>query len=606
MKGYMRVIEIILCVLLILSAMTQFSSLYSKNTQWSKNYLSLLSRDIVYTASFLGDDWQNASFVQSSLEKILFSDFIEYEFGLRNSAKINVIAGCFCSSQELSQLRQQLSDFTMNNHGVTFNVLDIADAEDWDSLDVIIIYGYEPLEAQKQNILEFLANDKGIMLIGPITAEQIDSDSVLRDVFGLKWSTNTVSGSPSDASFTATHPLNESYEIMKYFYGFRAAGTSAILSSDDGLGEKSCTNSTSEGIFKTRGSDRQFWIIDAFSKTFSGTYCDYSLFVDENANGLIDDDEGPYGSNDEVIINGFPMKVRSINADAYNEKAEAEISDGWGYASAAGLCGGDGDDVCSEGDAAYTTTRNAQTTIPITVDRPDRYEVWFRSYRGTVPEEEEHTYFVSIDGGGETLVDPFYQAPEFEGMWGWNRTGMAGGYTVLLDAGAHTITLRTPTIPQMPQWENSGVDWVFLRNTTFDPKNSAELLFERPYGFADFAQVGPYPDNDRVGRVAIADNREYTEGGSETGPVAAMIIKKGVTVERSRGRAAWIASNADGKDFEGVLKSSAVWLAPKDFINVRNPSLGSSSAQAYTIMETGDMNNLYQIFVTLWYSRRAD
>ncbi|MFH0889783.1 MAG: hypothetical protein V1836_01400 [Candidatus Aenigmatarchaeota archaeon] len=606
MKGFIRIIEIILCVLLILFALMQFSSLYSKETPWPKNYLSLLSRDMAYTVNFLGNDWQNSTFVRSSMGRILFSDFIEYEFGLKNTVNRNVIAGCFCSSQELSQLRQQLTSFTLNNRNVNFNVLDMADVNDWNSLDVIVYGHYQAMDSQKANILNFLANDKGIMLIGSLSADQISSDSVLRDVFGLKWMINPVSGSSSDALFIPTHPSNESYEIMKYFYGFRASHSSMILNSETGLGQISCTNSTSEGILKTRGTDKKFWIMDASSKRVSGTYCDYVLYVDENGNGQIDVNEGPYGVNDNVVLNGFSMTIKSINVGAYNEKAEAESGTGWGLASASGFCTGDGDDVCSDGDAAYTTTQNTQINIPIAVNRPDRYEVWLRSYISDAPQSKERVYFVSIDGGSETLVDPFYQSdPNFAGSWGWNRTGMAGGFTILLDAGTHNIRLRTPTNAENNKWQSSGVDWIFLRNTTFSPKNSVELLFNNPYRLVDFSQTGPYPDNDKVDRIAVANGRKYMNGGTEIGPVAALITKKGIT-EKSSGRAIWLASNADGKDFENLVKSSVIWLTPKEFINERNPSLGSSASQAYAILENGDMSNLYQIFVTLWYSRRSD
>ncbi|MBI3412484.1 MAG: hypothetical protein HY051_00190 [Candidatus Aenigmarchaeota archaeon] len=606
MKGFVHIIEIILSFLMILFAMSQFSSLYTQETPWTRNYLSLISKDIIYTANFLGADWQNASFVSSALESILFSDFIEYEFGLKNAIKRNIIAGCFCSSGELAKLKQQLSAFDLNGAKVNFQVLDIAGVADWNSLDTIIYGNYQNMEANRQKILDFLKNDKGLMLLSPLTQAQIGSDSVLRDVFGLKWITNPITGSSTDDIFVPNYAQNDSYYIKKYFYGFTSNGTSSVLLSDTGLGQISCTNNTHEGSLKTRDTSKKFWIIDSSQKPAGGTHCDYVLFVDENSDNNIDSNEGPYIAGDDFILNGYSMKLKSINTEIYNEKVETETGAGWELASANSLCTGEGDDLCSEDEAVWTDDRDNTITITLNVNRPDNYEVWLRSWRGASPEEKEQEYTVSVDGGAEVLVDPFVQRdPSPTALWGWNRVENPEGFTVFLDLGTHTISLRTPKAIEEPKWKSSAVDWLFLRNTTFDAKNSVDFSFNRNYKFVDFSQAGPYPNDEKVDRIAVGSENEYTDGVNDIGPVAAVIVKDGVT-ERRAGRAAWFAANQGGEDFKNLVRAAVVWAAQKELITIKNPSLGGSSTQSYTILETGDMLNPHRIFVTLWYSRRFD
>ncbi|MBI1971998.1 MAG: hypothetical protein HYS53_01730 [Candidatus Aenigmarchaeota archaeon] len=603
-KGYIHTIEMILSVLIVLFALSQFSSLYTRDTPWARNYLSLLSRDVVYTANVLGDDWQNSSFVSSSIGNILFSDAIEYEFGLRNAIKRSVFVGCFCSAAELAELARHLADFDLNERKIDFAVSDIAAVQDWNSLDVIVYGHYQNMEADKQKLLDFLKNYKGVILLSGVTQAQINSDSVLRDVFGLKWVTDSVTGSSTNGILVPDHPENASYDIKKYFYGFRSSNNTAALLSDSALnGPISCTNSTHEGLVKTRGIAKKFWIIDSSEKPEGGAYCDYVVYVDENNNNEADADEGPLIAGDNFILNGFSMVLKGVHAQTYNEKAEAETGAGWALASANGLCTGEGDDLCSDGEAVWTDTRDSEVTITINVNRPDRYEVWLRSYRGTTPKEKERVYTVSVDNGAEVLVDPFVQRDaSFAGLWGWNRVENPEGFTVLLDVGTHTIDLRTPEFSEEPKWKSSAVDWIFLRNTTFNVKNNMDFSFNKTYKFVDFSETGPYPDNDRVERIAVGSENKYS---GLNGPVASVIVKDGIT-EREAGRAVWVSANQGGEDFKNLVRAAVIWSAPKEFINVKNPSLGGSSTRAYTVFESGDLANPYQIFVTLWYSRRFD
>ncbi len=602
MKGFVHVLEIILCALMVMIVLTQFSSLYLKQSSWPKNYLSMASRDMVYTASFLGDDWQNSSFIQASMDKILFSSNIEYESGLKNAVKRNMIVGCFCTADEMPLLKTQLDSFELNGRDMTFKVLDMAGVQDWNSLDVIVYAHYQNMDTDRVKIMPFLEKDRGMILAAPLTQAIIAGDATLREVFGIKWITNLRPPS-TNAVFIPTSPWNESYNAMKYFYGFRASDYTNPLNSEDALGGPvSCTNSTHEGRIKTRGAEKKFWIIDSSEKSPGRTYCDYAVYVDSNGNGEADPLEGPLAVGDVFSLNGYEMKLKDIQTQAYNELVEAEAGVGWSPATP-GLCTGEGDDLCSEGEGVQTAARNQVVNIGVKIARPDKYEIWVRSYRSSAPNEDERGYYVRVDGGTEIYVDPYVQRDEdFRGLWGWNKVGPEGSTVYLDKAGPHTITLRSPTGSEKPGWESSAVDWIFLRNTTFNAKNSIDENFFRDYKFVDFSLAGPYPDNDKIERIAVGSEAKYTGLNS---PVAAAITKNGATAGKM-GRAVWLASNAEGGDFKNLVRSAIIWSAKKEFTAVSNPSLGSSSTQSYTVLEQGDMNNPYQIFVTLWYSRRPD
>ncbi len=600
MKGYIHIIEIILCAFMIMFVLTQFSSLYLKQSSWPKNYLSMASRDTVYTANFLGDDWQNSSFIRTSINKIIFSNVIEYEFGLKNAVKRNVIVGCFCSVGEMALLKTQLSDFGLNNKRITFQVLDITTVQDWSSLDVVVYAHYQNMDTDRTKIMSFLEKDRGMIMAAALTQAVVTGDATLRDVFGIKWITNTRASS-ANAVFIPASPWNESYDVRKYFYSFRVPNYTKPLNSEDALdGPVSCTNSTHEGGIKTRGVERKFWIIDDSSESAGRTYCDYAVFVDDNGNGKADPPEGPFTAGDVFTLNGFGMKLKDVQTQVYNVNVEAEAGVGWSPATPS-LCTDDGDDICSGGEGVQTSVKNQAVNIGFDIARPDRYEVWLRSYRSSDPGPDERGYFVSVDGGAEIYVDPYVQRdPTFAGLWGWNKAGDEG-ITVYLDrAGPHTIALRSPTNAEEHDWKSSAVDWIFLRNTTFNVKNSIDEVFSSDYKFVDFSLAGPYPDNDKIERIAVGSEAKYNGLDS---PVAAVITHRGVT-SGMMGRAVWLSANNEGDDFKNLIRAAAIWSMKKEFSVVSNPSLGSSSAQPYTVFESGDMNNPYQILVTLWYSRR--
>ncbi len=583
MKGFIHVVEIVVTMMLIFVALSQFSNFYVKDMAWSTNYLYLIGKDLLYT---LGDmDFYNSTTVQERLS-ILKSRNIEYELKLSNAMKRNVVVGCDCTDQETNAIIGNLSSFSANNREITFSVFKMTDVDNWNDLDVIIYPQVKNLDSSKAALMDFLDAGKGVIEIGAASAHT--TEYVQKTVFNLKSRTDSILQGDINITFNKTSVNKPSYLIVKYFNHLPAVvKTKRDL---DVSGARSCTNSTYTGNMTFRFLNFTVFIIDEENSCSSSLAP--KVFVDKNMDYRLSAGEVGYKEGENFTVAGYNFTVKKILWSNNQNWTEAEGGSG-AWVEYPSLCIGTGDYVCSSGASYGTETKTTSTSFPVFFEKPDWYEIWVRSYRGDSNDKYKNDYYVYVDDNDATKqrVEPY----KGFGIWSWNKT-----LFYVPTAGYHTIKFMSPYDDHdHDHWVKSVVDAFFVRNTTFAVDNRIEITFNENYSFQNFLPPAEklYPNDNSIDKILLSQGQKYSNPGRD--PVPASIINYGFT-PNFNGKALWIESILPGNDFEAFLKSAVMWAAGGDVVVINNPPLSQGATISKFVSESKDVPVVYQVLLTLW------
>ncbi|MFH1105653.1 MAG: hypothetical protein V1731_00365 [Candidatus Aenigmatarchaeota archaeon] len=583
MRGFIHVVEIVVTMMLIFVALSQFSNFYVKDMAWSANYLYLIGKDLLYT---LGDmDFYNSTTVRERLS-ILKSRNIEYEMKLSNAMKSTVVVGCDCTDQEANAIRGNLSSFFANNREITFSVFKMTDVDNWNDLDVIVYPQVKNLDSSKAALMNFLDAGKGVIEIGAVGAHA--SEDVQKTVFNLKTRTESIPLGDINITFNKTSANKPSYLIVKYFNSLPAV---VKMKRDlDVGGARSCTNSTYTGNMTFRSLNFTVFIIDEENSCSSSLTPE--VFVDKDMNYRLSAGEVGYKEGENFTVIGYNFTVKKIWWSNNQNWTEAEQGVG-AWIAYPSLCTGAGDYVCSSSMSYGTDVKETSTSFPVFFEKPDWYEIWMRSYRGDSNDKYKNDYYVYVDDNDATKqsVEPY----KGFGVWSWNKT-----LFYVPTAGYHTIKLVSPYADQSHnQWVKSVVDAFFIRNTTFSASNRIEITFNENYSFQNFLPPAEklYPNDNSIDKILLSQGQKYDNPGRDSVP--ASIINYAFT-PNFRGRALWIESLLPGNDFEVFLKSAVVWAAGGDVVVINNPPLSQGVTVGKFVSESKDVPVVYQVLLTLW------
>ena len=221
MKGFMHVVEIILVLLLMFFVFIQFATIPTITTDWPKSKLTILARDIIFSAEKSRIDWFNETAVKKYFSENLPPNTI-YSVNIYGSPKSIIRTGCVCDDAQTKQLYDILSSgIFINNRNITFQISQITsiDSAFSQSLDAIVLMNYSDLGGYQEEMTNYLKADKGIIEIFDVNST-ITSNPIKNSTFGM--STSTVSVGSENIYFTETssNPENEIYKPLKYFIHF--------------------------------------------------------------------------------------------------------------------------------------------------------------------------------------------------------------------------------------------------------------------------------------------------------------------------------------------------------------------------------------------------
>lgn len=226
-KGFVQVIEIAIAALLIVLVLPVFFSSLSAKQDWARHDLIVSGSGIVRSLEAGGNMSQILNNTQEIIRGIeaLKPANVKYSIYAEGTPKPNIFLACVsCSDAQLFYAQGVFTPAIFNGRLVNFTV------EKFDlgsqplipgNFDAAVFIDYSGWAAQKQKILYFLAQGKGI-----VAMQAASGDSDFLNMFNL----SVAGGSASYQNFTAYYPAGTNIE--KYFLGFGFD----ILTADDGTG----------------------------------------------------------------------------------------------------------------------------------------------------------------------------------------------------------------------------------------------------------------------------------------------------------------------------------------------------------------------------------
>ena len=228
MKGFIRILELIVASVIILSSLTFFLSPSIKRLGWDETNIEIEVRDsleslykngslVIYVNENDAKGMVNG--LSSEIKKNI--DFSISVLGIPNN---EIFVSCLCTNSEEQELEEILSPKEFNYHDRKIRIgLEKADITQEKILmrpqtHVLFFFGYKDMNPYKSQLDEFLSKGGSIFILTDLSSSQID-DGYIGEMFGLKWSSEAED--PGSGEFYGNaSPYNTSFRISKYYANF--------------------------------------------------------------------------------------------------------------------------------------------------------------------------------------------------------------------------------------------------------------------------------------------------------------------------------------------------------------------------------------------------
>ncbi|MFH1237152.1 MAG: hypothetical protein V1648_01975 [Candidatus Aenigmatarchaeota archaeon] len=224
-KGFMHIVEVMLVVILVFFAFSQFSSIPDTGGGWPKTKLSLLASDSLKMLDAKGVDWFNGTALAKALNGTIPENMI-YSIKLQNVIKPVIKIGCLCSDNEFNRTRFMLSPgwTVINGVNISFELVQVKSLDEAFSLeyDVTLVNGYTDLGSAYAALRNFVSYDKGVVEIFDRIGQ--DDANVQANVFGIESgpkasdATGMIFSVSSSQNGRDTNKIYENYVHAPVFY----------------------------------------------------------------------------------------------------------------------------------------------------------------------------------------------------------------------------------------------------------------------------------------------------------------------------------------------------------------------------------------------------
>ncbi len=298
MKGFVQIIEVVIASVIVLSTASFFLPGYKASGEWDtisaditvKDALAVMHRSGMLDAYVKEDD---ASGMSKKLSSMLPSS-VKHSAEITGVPNSRIYVGCISRCSDLREMVEPLA-FRFKGRKMQIIIQPMTPDNILPGTDAFFIYGYQDLSAYRQQIDAFLKNGGAIVLLGDVTQDNINSDSMLTEIFGLQWSGN----SPSQVNkfYDTTDPTRLSYRVANYFKHsyLRYFNGEAFIVSEKSFSVVICED----------GSGRYVKFNDACNPQNPG--------------------EPKYREGDVFSMQGYEIKIFSIGYDYVAEKDYGDI-----------------------------------------------------------------------------------------------------------------------------------------------------------------------------------------------------------------------------------------------------------------------------------------
>lgn len=229
MKGFVKMLEMILASIILLSSLSFFFSLQLKQTGWSQAMLETYGMDSLSSldrSGLLQEFVKKNNFSESGGGLIYFikkmaPKSVVFSVEMENIPRPNVIIGCNCNSSERARLVKILSttgsvsNSSFSGREIKFFIdseNELSKLLERNDIDIIVFFNSTGLTEHEDEAIDYM--DRGNSIIAITDMQQYGFDSYFSDLVGIEW----VGGSPSGEShFLDTVNSGISRKITEYF-----------------------------------------------------------------------------------------------------------------------------------------------------------------------------------------------------------------------------------------------------------------------------------------------------------------------------------------------------------------------------------------------------
>ena len=234
MKGFIKMLEVILAAIIMLTSMSYFFSFQSRNSEWPSALLQSTGKDVLASLDQSGSMRmlvQTNNLTESSMGleyyiRKMLPRTVLYSVELEGIPKPDITIGCNCTFAERQSLIREMMVFqgyqgntTCMGRRINFTVLgenNLSELLSDTSVDIIVIFDYIDLSPYQKQIDEFLERRKSIL--ASMDIQQSSVNAYFSGLFGISFKP----GSPSTSSRSFrnfTDYRNLSRTLSGYFAG---------------------------------------------------------------------------------------------------------------------------------------------------------------------------------------------------------------------------------------------------------------------------------------------------------------------------------------------------------------------------------------------------
>jgi hypothetical protein len=296
MHGQVSILEAISTIIILLISLNIFFPAFHYESRWDDVLLLIRARDIITTADRMGILHKisfNRTALLEFLDRVKPLSIISWS-NVDSKIKRELVVSCNCTQQQIDQVSLWTAGLKINGIDTIVRVYPTSlDLIEQTKSDVLLIFGNKSLSNYLNNFRNYLNTGSGIILVGDPSWQQVQTDAVYRDIFGLtNASTNVVLDAYYDmfendrvkpSSIDAI-----SYEPWKYFYHVPVLLVAVEYSGQipvEGLPQPDCIK-TFQGSLKIQACNITETMMDVCNARF--WICDSVVYFDTDWNGVAD------------------------------------------------------------------------------------------------------------------------------------------------------------------------------------------------------------------------------------------------------------------------------------------------------------------------------
>lgn len=249
MKGFMKMLEVILAAIIMLSSLSYFFSFQARTSEWPGALLENSGKDVLASLDKSGNlrifietnNFTEEGFGLEYYIRKMVPRTVLYSLEFENIPKPDIMIGCNCTLSEIEEVRRQIMVFqgyqgnaTYKGRRINFTVVgenlsNLLTDPGYDKVDAILMFSYHDFSEYSRELEEYL--DRGKSIIAVTDIQQGSVSSYFNELFRIGYSP----GIPADDKSFLNY--QDSRNISRSLSGFFVSTTQRINTTQQVFGD---------------------------------------------------------------------------------------------------------------------------------------------------------------------------------------------------------------------------------------------------------------------------------------------------------------------------------------------------------------------------------